>query len=166
MTAFMYRLQLLLDQKEEAKKQVETELARVEQEREAQLQTLRELERRHREVTDRREQLRRELLMKPAGAISLTAKEAQDRSEYVKFLSVQIEEARKAVLAQKGVVEQCEERVRETRQLVEKARREVEVLTKHRSRQEERFARDLRTQEERALDEIGNVLYTSRRRSA
>ena len=165
MPAFTYRLQLLLDRKDEARKEVERELTRAEQEREAQRQNLRELERRHQEITERREQMRRELLARPPGAISLTARELQDRSEYVKLLGVQIEEARKAVIAQRDVVEQCQERVQETQQRAEKARREVEVLTKHRSRQEDRFLRDARAKEESALDEIGNVLYANRRRA-
>jgi len=37
-------------------------------------------------------------------------------------------------------------------------------LTKHRARQEERFLRDLQVKEELALDEVGNVLFTTRRR--
>jgi flagellar biosynthesis chaperone FliJ len=166
MAQFAYRLQLLLEQKQEARTNAEKELARVEQEHEMQLQNLQTLERRQQEITDRREQLRRELLTKPAGAPSLTAREAQDRAEYVRVLGGQIEEAKQAVLAQRAVVEECKARVREANAKVEAARREVEVLTKHRTRQEERFVREARTKEELALDEIGNVLYTTRRRSA
>jgi flagellar biosynthesis chaperone FliJ len=166
MAQFTYRLQLLLEQKQEARNNAERELKTAEQEHETQLQTVRTLERRQQEITERREQLRRELLTKPVGAPPLTAREAQDRAEYVRVLAGQIEEAKQAVLAQRDVVDRCKLRVQEANIRLEAARREVEVLTKHRARQEERFVREARTQEENALDEIGNVLYTTRRRSA
>jgi len=164
MTQFTYRLQRLLEQKEEAKKEAEKELARQEQELEAQLAALEPLQQRHRELVEKREQLRRELLAKPDAGEALTAREVLERSEYVKVVGLQIEDAKNDVLSQHRLVEQCEARVKEATHRVAEARREVEVLTKHRAKQEERFLRELQAQEELALDEIGNVLYTTRRR--
>jgi flagellar biosynthesis chaperone FliJ len=84
----------------------------------------------------------------------------------VKVVGLQIEDANKEVCSQRVVVEQFEIRLEEAKQRVEEARREVEVLTKHRAKQEERFNRAVQVQEELALDEIGNVLHAVRRRES
>lgn len=165
MRQFTYRLQPLLEQKEEAEKEAEREQARQEQELEAQKAALRSLQQHERELVEKRDQLRRGLLSKPGEHGVLAAREVQARSEHVQVVGLQIEEARNDVLAQHQLVEQCDLRVREAKKRVAEARREVEVLSKHRAKQEERFVRDLQVQEERALDEIGNALYTNRRRS-
>lgn len=161
---FTYRLQLLLERKEEAKKEAERELTREEQEHQSQLEVLQSLQCREKELIAKREHLRRELLSKPGEGGTLTAREVQDRSEHVNVVGVQIEEAKGDVLSQALAVEQCELRVKEARKRVAEARREAEVLTKHRTKQQERFLRELQAKEELALDEIGNVLYTTRRR--
>ncbi len=62
------------------------------------------------------------------------------------------------------MVETCEAALKEAKEHAAEARREVEVLAKHREKQEQRFRRELEAKEEVALDEIGNVLYATRRR--
>lgn len=161
---FTYRLQVLLDRKEEAKKEAERELARIEQQREAALAKLQSLQLHERSLREKREQLRRDLFNKPAEG-DLTAIEIMRRSEFLQELGTQIEEAKSNVLTQMAMVEECDIRVKQASQKVADARREVEVLTKHRSRQEERFRRELQAKEDLALDEVGNVLYTTRRQS-
>lgn len=161
---FTYRLQVLLDRKEDAKKQAERELARIEQEREAEIAKLQSLQVQERSLREKREHLRRDLFNKPAEG-DLTAIEIMRRSEYLQELETQIEEAKSNVLTQTTMVEEYDFRVKQAAQKVADARREVEVLTKHRSRQEERFQRELQAKEELALDEVGNVLYTTRRQS-
>jgi flagellar biosynthesis chaperone FliJ len=165
MAQFTYRLQLLLERKEEAKKEAERELTRREQELESQVERLKGLQRREQELIAQRGRLRRDLLCKPSNGGELTAHDVVTRSEYVKVVGLQIEEARSDIVTQQQVVEEYENKVREAKLRVDEARREVEVLTKHRAKQEERFLRDLEAKEELALDEIGNVLFTTRRRS-
>lgn len=164
MTQFVYRLQLLLERKEEAKKESEKQLAEREKELQEQVEILEALQQGEQKLIAQRQQLRRDLLRKSDETESLTAREVQERQDYLKLVGLQIEEARREVLSQRVVVEQYESRVMEARHHVEEARREVEVLTKHRARQEERFLRDLQVKEELALDEVGNVLFTTRRR--
>jgi len=164
MTQFVYRLQLLLERKEEAKKESEKQLAEREKDLQEQVQILEALQQGEQKLIAQRQQLRRDLLRKSDETESLTAREVQERQEYLKLVGLQIEEARREVLSQRVVVEQYESRVMEARHHVEEARRELEVLTKHRARQEERFLRDLQVKEELALDEVGNVLFTTRRR--
>ena len=74
-----------------------------------------------------------------------------------------IEQARKDVLSQQMVIEERELSVELAKERVKQARREVEILVKHRSKQEERFSREEQVKEELALDEVGNVLYTTRK---
>lgn len=164
MTQFVYRLQLLLERKEEAKKESEKQLAEREKDLQEQVEILEALQQGEQKLIGQRQQLRRDLLRKSDETESLTARKVQERQEYLKLVGLQIEEARREVLSQRVVVEQYESRVMEARYHVEEARREVEVLTKHRARQEERFLRDLQVKEELALDEVGNVLFTTRRR--
>ena len=164
MTQFVYRLQLLLERKEEAKKESEKQLAEREKDLQEQVEILEALQQGEQKLIGQRQQLRRDLLRKSDETESLTARKVQERQEYLKLVGLQIEEARREVLSQRVVVEQYESRVMEARHHVEEARREVEVLTKHRARQAERFLRDLQVKEELALDEVGNVLFTTRRR--
>jgi hypothetical protein len=164
MTQFVYRLQLLLERKEEAKKESEKQLAEREKDLQEQVEILEALQQGEQKLIAQRQQLRRDLLRKSDETESLTAREVQERQDYLKLVGLQIEEARREVLSQRVVVEQYESRVMEARHHVEEARRELEVLTKHRARQEERFLRDLQVKEELALDEVGNVLFTTRRR--
>lgn len=163
MAQFIYRLQLLLEQKEEAKKEAERELARRQQELEAQRTKLQVLQRREQELVEKRGRLRRELLNSSGEQGALTANEVLERSEFVKVVGIQIDEAGKDVQLQHNVVEACERALLEAKNSVEEAKREVEVLTKHRAKQAERFAKEQQAKEDLELDEIGNVLYATRR---
>lgn len=160
---FVYRLQLLLERKEEAQKEAEREVTQREQELQTQLKMLEELKVREQELIARRQQKRRDLLSNPSPAASLSARDVQQRAEYVKAMAFEIERAENDVLAQGTVIETCQAKVDEAKRVAQEARREVEVLTKHRSRQEERFRREEQAKEDLALDEVGNVLYSTRR---
>src|SRR5262249_3948928 len=162
MSAFRYRLEPLLDQKQEARKDAERVVIQRERELQSEMARLEALEQREQELTERRSQLRRELLQKPDGG-GLTAREAEERAAYIKALGEDIEAARNDVFSQRLAIEECKERVQEARHLADEAKQEVEVLNKHRARQEQRFVREALAKEELELDEIGNVLYMTRR---
>ncbi|MGC2194487.1 MAG: hypothetical protein WA628_07415 [Terriglobales bacterium] len=164
MAQFKYRLQLLLEQKEDAKKEAERQLARLQHELEMQVAALQALQQREKELVEKRARLRRELMAKPGEQAALMAHEVLERSEFVKVVGSQIAEVRNDALLQRAVIETCEQKVQEAKKSVEEAKREVEVLTKHRAKQEERFVREQLAKEDLELDEIGNVLYTTRRR--
>lgn len=165
MSAFTYRLQQLLDQKEEAKKAAARTLLQEEAELAQQHEKMRRLQQALQELVEKRKQMRRELLRKPDGSGVLNAMKVQERVGYVEAVSGQIEDAQSEIASQRTVIEECEGRVRQAKKRVEAANREVEVLEKHRAKQRERFQRELNEKEERTLDEIGNVLYMTRRRS-
>ena len=157
---FTYRLQLLLEQREKAKKEAETEQARLEQELERQQATLCSFEQREQKLIDRRNHWRSQLL---SVAGSVTSQEACERSEFVKAIGLDIQAVRNDILSQQQVIKECEGRVQQAQARLQEARREQEILSKHRAKQEERFLRELQAKEDLELDEIGNVLYTTRR---
>jgi flagellar biosynthesis chaperone FliJ len=165
MAAFTYRLQTLLDQKEELKKQAERELVALEEDLKQQTARMEALQKTVQELTEKRNLMRRDLLSKPGQGMALNAQKVQERMEYAKAVGFQIEDAQTDVITQRGVIEQCESDVQQGKNRVQEANREVEVLQKHRAKQEERFRRELQVREELMLDEIGNVLYTNRSRS-
>lgn len=162
---FVYRLQLLLERKEEAQKEAEREVTQREQELQTQNKMLEEVKRREKELIARRQQMRRDLLSKASPDASLSAGDVQQRAEYVKAMVFEIEQAGNDILAQNEVVETCRLKLDQAKGVAQEARREVEVLTKHRSRQEERYRREEQAKEDLALDEVGNVLYSTRRSS-
>jgi flagellar export protein FliJ len=164
MTQFTYRLQPLLEQKEELKKEADREVSRREQELQTQLATLESLQHRVQELVDKRQHARQELMTKPGDKGALTAADVLKRSEFIKVLGSEIREAENDVSAQRVVIETCESDVKEAKEHAAEAQREVEVLNKHREKQEQRFRREEEAKEEVALDEIGNVLYSTRRR--
>jgi flagellar biosynthesis chaperone FliJ len=164
MTGFVYRLQLLLEQKEEARKEAEREVTRREERYQAEVQALDELCRQKTQLVERREQMRRDLFAQPGGTGVLSAIEIQRRTAYIKAMELHIQEADENIAAQRIVVEECQAEVDQAKQRANEARREAEVLSKHREKQKERFVREEQAKEELALDEIGNVLYTTRRR--
>ncbi len=164
MTQFTYRLLPLLEQKEELKKEADREVVRQEQELQTQLATLESLKQRVQELVEKRQQQRQEMMTKPGGQGALTADDVLKRSEFIKVLGSEIHEAENDVSAQRTVIQTCEADVTEAKHHAAEAQREVEVLNKHREKQEQRFRREEETKEEVALDEIGNVLYSTRRR--
>src|SRR3954471_22774904 len=158
MTQFTYRLQPLLEQKEELKKEADREVSRREQALQAQLATLESLEDRVHELVGKRQHARQELMTKPGAVGAITAADVQKRSEFIKVLGSEIRRAEGDVSAQRVVIETCESDLRKAKENVAEAQREVEVLNKHREKQQERFRREEEAKEEVALDEIGNVL--------
>jgi flagellar biosynthesis chaperone FliJ len=165
MAQFIYRLQTLLEQKERIRADAEKALAKAERERDEEIRKLRQLESKQQKVTEKRDQVRREMLAGPTGSGTLKGRDAQERSEFVRFMGTEIERARAEVIAQGGIVEQHQARVSDATVRAETAKRELELLTKHRARLEERFRRVMEAKEELLLDEIGNALYSTRRRS-
>jgi hypothetical protein len=163
MTQFIYRLQRLLEQKEVAHKDAEREKGRREQELEAEQEALAASQRHEKDLVQQREQMRRALLKPDRGSL-LSAREVNRRCEDVYVLGIQIEDARNDIRVCRQNVEHCEARLQEAVARVGECKREVEVLAKHRAKQEERFQRAQQAQEELALDEIGNLLHAFRRR--
>lgn len=165
MSAFTYRLQLLLDQREELNKAAANHLLQEEVELEKQQERMHCLQKLLQELIEKRKQMRRELLKAPAEGGALDVMKVQERTVYIDAVSAQVDDVQSDIVSQRTAIDECRDRVRQAKNRLEEASREVEVLRKHRAKQEDRFQRELDEKEERTLDEIGNVLYTTRRRS-
>jgi YscO-like protein len=159
MPVFQFRLQALLDQRLEAKKRAGEALAGRLQELAAEQQTLQDLEKEVERLTKLHQEKRLELA-KPRARQGLRL---TNQTDFLQGLKLDIQAARSGVLAQQIFVEQAEEAVCKTQQVVVACQRDVDVLDKYRERVEKRFWAELAYQEELEQDEIGNVMYLSRR---
>jgi flagellar biosynthesis chaperone FliJ len=163
MELFRYRLQPLLDQKLERKKEAEEAFAERQNELRAEQERLAQLECTVEELTRKKSQLRRERLSSPARQ-PLTGHQIQQRTEYLHAVEVDLEGAKDAVFSQRMTIAEAEERVAEARRELGRATREVETLDKHRNKLEERFRREVERKDAVEAEEIGNMLYMRNRR--
>jgi flagellar biosynthesis chaperone FliJ len=161
---FRFRLQPLLDQKTEAKEAAEKALVERQQELTAEKVKLEDARRREQELIALKLKLRREIMISGTGK-SLSGNEVRQRVEFIKALGFQVDTAKEAVNAQQAAVTEAEDKVKTARAHVVDCTREVDILTKYRKKLEERFRREAEQKEALELDEIGNMLFTSRRRS-
>lgn len=159
MAKFQFRLQILLDQKQENKKQAEEELAKQETELASEQTALADL-RRHEETLVQELKLARHEL---AYISSTTGENLSTYFARIESLNERIDAARDAVFAQELLIDESKERVEQAKTHLMNCSREVETLTKYRDKLEQRFLRQLEQKEDLELDEIGNMLYVSRR---
>ncbi len=159
MPGFRYRLQPLLDKKQAAKEDAQRALGERQKELGAELEALDracgECERIERELAQARG------VVLGAGA---TGGFIQARRDYARGLAADLETAADARAAQEGRVREAEQRVAEARTALAECSREVEVLEKHRERLEQRFRREAERKEALEQEEMGNVMFLSRRR--
>jgi flagellar biosynthesis chaperone FliJ len=163
MAPFRYRLQPLLDEKISLKERAAEALAERQKEVRAEERKLEDLQERERGLGDRKAQFRRGLLAGAAGAFN--GRDAALRRDYLRGLDQDAEDARDACFSQKLAVEESAERLAEAQRELAERSREVEILEKHRRRLEQRFLREAERKEALEQDEIGNMLYMSRRRA-
>lgn len=164
MATFKYRLQPLLDQKVKLQEEAEDALAERRKELRAAEARLEELKRREQELIAKREDLRRNVATAAPGE-TLSGDSIKKRVDYVRALGQDIDAARDDVFGQKMVIDDCNEKVDAATKHVAECRREVEVLTKYRDKLLDRFKREEERKEALELDEIGNMLYMTKRRS-
>ena len=159
MERFVYRMQMLWEQKEEQKKNAETAFgARQKELRDAQSR-LDELVGVEKQVQKKKQDFR--------GALLIGAGEGRaivNRVEHLRFLERQEADARDDVFSQRLAVEECEHRVETARQEMTERSRELEVLSKHREKCEQEFRNEVNRKEALEQDEIGATLYEARRR--
>jgi len=162
MPAFRYRLQPLLDRKSELKEEAEKALVERQKEVAAEKDKLEAARRKQQDLIDLRLTRRREI-MSTTGQ-PLNGDELRRRVEYIHALALEVDSAKEAVYAQQQVVSEAEQKLKAARDHLTDCTREVDILTKYRKKLEERFLRDAEQKEALELDEIGNMLFTSRRR--
>ena len=160
MAVFRFRLQPILEQREEAREEAAKQLAQKQKELQAAKDTLAELEGKEKGLTQKREDLRKE--MATADKV-LSAEQIRQKLVYIRAVTQDRETARDNVLAQKMEAADCEDRLRDAQKSLIDAQRAVEILRKYRDRLKARFDREAEQKEALEQDEIGNMLFMSRR---
>ncbi len=160
--AFVYRLQVLLEQRERAQDDARQALGAAIRALETAKERLVVLQQRADEATERH-RAARQLVLVPAGAM-LTGAEVQRRAEEVQWLEKEAGWARDAVLEQRIAIEDCGDAVEAARGALAEAMRQVEVLRKHRTKAEQRYQREQERVEAEEQDESGTVQFNRRNR--
>lgn len=159
MALFQFRLQALLDKRNEEKQHAEELLAARERELAVERQTMKELEEEAQRAAERYQRKRAERFATGVHGGSTLAKQ----SDFLLGLKLDVQAAQSGVLSQLVFVDQASEAVREARAALEDLRRAVDVLEKYRQKAEKRFLQEAAYREELEQDEIGNVMHLSRR---
>jgi flagellar biosynthesis chaperone FliJ len=156
---FVFRLQALLDQRIDLRKQAEDEFKARERELSAENNTLRELEQ---SVETAVALYRRRRAERSRSGMSLGVPILIQNDSLI-GLEMDVQEARSAVLSQQILVDQALELVREANAVLASRRLDEEVLEKYREKTKTRFEREESYKEELEQDEIGSVIYLTRR---
>ncbi|MDX2153465.1 MAG: hypothetical protein SFV54_22160 [Bryobacteraceae bacterium] len=160
MSAFVYRLQVLLDRKQEAREAAERALAIRLAELEQERRRLTERELSAQQASHRATEERVRLMAVEGG--SMSGRDLRQRAANLDLMLQLAAEAKDAVFEQKIAVNDAEDRLEDARRELAEALREVEVLNKHRERARVRFERERERQQAAEMDEAGTVLFHKR----
>jgi flagellar biosynthesis chaperone FliJ len=156
---FVFRLQALLDQRIDLRKQAEDELKARENELSAEKKTLQELEQ---AVETAVALYRRRRTERSKSGMSLGVPILIQNDALI-GLEMDTQEARSAVLSQQILVDQALELVKKANVVLASRRLDEEVLEKYRQKAKTRFEQEENYKEELEQDEIGNVIYLGKR---
>lgn len=156
---FVFRLQALLDQRIDLRKQAEDELKARENELSAEKKTLQELEQ---AVVMTVALYRRRRTERSKSGMSLGVPILIQNDALI-GLEMDVQEARSAVLSQQILVDQALELVKKANVVLASRRVDEEVLEKYRQKAKTRFEHEENYKEELEQDEIGSVIYLGKR---
>lgn len=156
---FVFRLQALLDQRIDLRKQAEDELKARENELSAEEKTLQELEQ---AVETAVALYRRRRTERSKSGMSLGVPILIQNDALI-GLEMDVQEARSAVLSQQILMDQALELVKKANVVLASRRVDEEVLEKYRQKAKTRFEQEENYKEELEQDEIGSVIYLGKR---
>ncbi len=160
-----YPLQAALEQREAAKQEARQRLA----------ESLREAEREERELQQREAQRdalladadeRRGSLYEPDEKGILSMPQVNKRTEGLRYVEGQVEEAARAVEEQKKVLARAEAAVEERRSALVEADKELRAVEKHREGWLEEWKREATRKEQRQAEEVVTARYAAERSGA
>lgn len=160
---FKYRLDPLLNQKNQVKQDAEQSLAARSRELTEEEKRLAEVKQHEAELLSLKEKAKMALL-NPGGGKEITGEEIRRRLDHLRGVDHDVDTARGEVFAQKQAVDESQEKLIQARQFLAECAREVEVLEKHRDKAEARYVQQVERKEANELDEIGAHLFISKRR--
>ena len=160
MAHFQYRLQPLLDARQQAKKDADLVVV----DRRAALRQAEQVLAGLRESTQLLESNRSGLLMGMLGGGETTGLDVRRCVDDIAILGRKIEDSKDEMLAQRIAIEECEERLAEAEREAAELSRQVEVLSRHREKKERAFLLDAERREANEQEEIASTMYEARRR--
>ena len=159
-----YRLQPLLGIKERAKKKAEILLAKAIAKLEAEKKKLKKLEEEKKEIVRRRMECRRELHDKVAAG-SAHVRDGSVRINYLRKLEEDEKKKEEEIERQKEAIQNCETMVKRARRDYIDAAKELRVMEKHKELWWKKVQAEITRQEEREMDELGNVIHQLRQQA-
>ena len=162
MAQFVFRLEMLLAQKVDADLKAKAAVVEKRRALEAEQNELARLK-------QDEEQLRVTIAQKRQERLSFgenAATELNRRNAYLEGLQQDLSAACDKVFLQGLAVEEAESALREAQAYAKRCAREAETLSKYREKLEQRFLAGEAKKEELEQDELGTVMYLSRRANA
>jgi flagellar biosynthesis chaperone FliJ len=153
---FKYRLQTLLDLKIDRKAELQVCVAQRHKELAAEQEELEQLQQTEKQLEEKLLQARRAMLSDSVGSTAVAIRQHRD---YLSGLAADLEMARNSTFSQQSRVRKFEEKLAEAKRQLTECLREIDVLTKHRDRLQQRFLRAVEAREAAEQDEIGAVMF-------
>lgn len=160
-----YRLQALLEIREQSKKEAEEAFASANQTLAAEKQRLLDEQARLKEMTEDRYARREEYARKLAtGEMKVT--DQSNAYRYLERLKEREAQQQLVIDGQQEQVREAEKAVRKRQEELVEAARDLEALVKHRDKWLAEVRKERMMKEEDALDEIGQTIFQQRRRQS
>jgi flagellar export protein FliJ len=156
---FKYRLQLLLDLKNDQKPQLQTTVAQCQKDLAAEQEELAGLRRIESELEQKLLEARRAMFGGSVGSSGLAIQQYRD---YLSGLVADLETARNSTFSQQLRVNEFEAKLAEAKRKLAECLREIDVLTKHHDRVQQRFLKAAEVKEAAVQDEIGTTMFVRR----
>ena len=148
----------MLVMKERALKNAEIRLAKALQELDQAKKKLKKLEEEKQAIIKRRRECRRELHDKIAAG-QARARDGHNRVNYLRKLEDDEKKKAEEIEVQKKVLEQCEIQVKRARRDYINAVKDLRVMEKHKDLWKKKLQMEMTREEEKEMDELGNVIY-------
>jgi flagellar export protein FliJ len=158
-----YRLQVLLEMRENAKKAAEENLGRAMAEHKAEQERQRAMEKELERMIAKRDAKKREYAEKAMRG-EMAAQGAISANLYIERLKEQEQLQENAIEGQKQVVAQKAEAVEIAREELVRATQDLKALEKHREKWQEEIKREREAKEAETQDEIAQTVFLGRQR--
>ena len=157
-----YRLQIVLDRKEEARQQAALYLA---EKKEILKKEQEELQRLNQELleNEKRRQKEYDAMANEGITGGLDANTAQQRLNFVKRLDHLAGELKFKITEQEERIQFAEDEVEEALQDLVDACRELKVMQKHKEKWQKQIKKEEETKEQNEMNEIGSIMYVENR---
>lgn len=156
-----YRLQPLLELKIRARKRAEIRLAKAIAELEREKKRLKKLEEEKQEIIRRRKECRLELHQKMSGG-EAHVKDGKVRVNFLRKLEEDEKKKEEEIRLEKQVIENCETMVKRARRDYIDASKDLQIMEKHKELWWKKVMEEVSREEEKEMDEIGNVIHQLR----